>query len=125
MDPDTPHRHQLSQLHSGFQVQALSGVFEDVQDALPIAPLRRGGEAQGKGGLEESQNLLVCIRRRVVRLVHDEVVKGVLPEAVQMQCHALYAATDNMGIRLLYALHVTPHDDAGPELLKGLRGLPG
>ena len=80
VDSDTPHRHQLSQLHSGFQVQAVGGVLEGVQNALPVAPLRCGSEPQGKGGLEESQDLLVCIRRRVVCLVHDEVVKGILPE---------------------------------------------
>ena len=45
VDADTPHWHQLANLHGGLDVQLVSSILENIQDVLVIGPLRRGCQA--------------------------------------------------------------------------------
>ena len=123
MDADTPHRHQLTNLHGGLDVQLVSGVLEDVQDVLVVGPLRRGGQAQGKFRRKVGQDLLVCIGGGVVGLVYDDVSEVIGLEPLQVQRHALNAAADHKGVALLHALHIAAHRGPGPQLPEGLGSL--
>ena len=99
-------------------------IFEDIQNYLVIVgTLRRGSQSQRERRLEVGQHLLVCIRRSMVGFIHDEVIKGIVFESVQVQRHTLDTAADNVGVRLLYALHIAANGYTGPELAKCLRCL--
>ena len=124
MDADTADGYQLADLNRGLNVQFVRGIFEDIQnDLVIIRALRRSCQAECERWLEVGQHFLVCIRCGVMGLIYDKIIKVIVLEAVQMQCHALNAAADHMGIGLLEALHVSANRDARPQLSEGLGGL--
>ena len=55
--------------------------------------------------------------------VHNQVIKGVVPELIQMPRHALHTAADYMGVRLLHVFHIPPHCDTGPQFTESFRSL--
>ena len=85
VDTNAANRYQFTNLYCCLDVQLMGGVFEDVQDHLAVVcTLRRRGQPQGEGRLKVGQNLLVCIGRGVMGFIHDQIVKGIIPELIQM-----------------------------------------
>ena len=123
VDTNAPHRHQLADLHGGLDVQLVGGVLENIQNTLVIRPFRSGRQTQRKAGLEIGQHLLVCISRRVVGLVHDEIVKIVILEVLQMEGNTLHTAADHMGTGLLDHIAIAAHGGVDPQLPEPLGSL--
>ena len=124
MYADTPHRHQLTDFYSCLDIQLMGCIFEDIQNHLVIVgALRRSSQSQSKGRFEVGQHLLVCVCRSMVGFIHDEVIKGIVFKSIQVQRHTLHVAADHVGVRLFYALHITPNGYTGPKLAKCLRCL--
>ena len=123
VDADTPHRHQLADLHGDLNVQLVGCILENVQDILVVSPLRRGGQTQGKFRCKIGQDPLICIGGGVVCLIHDDVAEVIWLEPFQVQGHALDAAADHKGVALFRALHVAAYGDPGPQCPESLGGL--
>ena len=73
-----------------------------------IGDLRRAtaGQAQCEARREVRQHLLIGLGGSVVGFVDDEIIEGIRQKAVQVQCHALHAGADHLGVGLLVVFHV-------------------
>ena len=86
MDADAADRYQFSNFYSGPDIEFVGSIFENVEnDFVIICALRCGSQAESERWLEIGQNLLVCIRRGMMRFIDNEIVKTVILELLQVQ----------------------------------------
>ena len=120
MNADTAHVDKRADLHRPLNVQAVRRVLENFEDVGVVRAFGRRREAENKLRFEIGQDLLIGLRRGVVRLVDDDIVERVLFELVQIQSDALNAPADDLRIPLLDIICKLTDARLGPQRLKSL-----
>ena len=63
----------------------MCGILENLQnDLVVIYSLRRCRQAKGKCRLEIREDFLICIGSSVMRFIHNQVIKIIVFELIQM-----------------------------------------